>query len=385
MRAKSLCSPRPTTHRMAQRGSVALASTFFAFAPLASAEPSSALPPPLRVEYTAPGNCPTEADFEARVRARTELARFADEPNAQSVQVVVRPTGSTYAGHLSIVGRSGHVSDRDVEDTLCSDVVDALALVTALAVDRAAMLALSAAAPSAPTSATPDATPSDVTPVPTETANPAPPPAPTYSLLAPPPPPPPSVPRHVTAPETDRGPPRPRLRWAASVGASFVTMSGGIVPEAMAGGGAFGEAEPRLSGWFVPSARLTLFATENISSKTRTASFLLLAARAEVCPVRLGSPDLSLRACAAADSGATRVEGIAVAQPVTATNPWFDVTALLRARWAPGRGHVFVELEGGIVVPVTRNTFTFETPTHVTFDEPSPAAIGSLAVGWRFQ
>ena len=60
-------------------------------APLARAEPSQApsvppkLPPPLHVEYAAPGNCPTEADFEAGVQGRTSFARFGDEPDARKI------------------------------------------------------------------------------------------------------------------------------------------------------------------------------------------------------------------------------------------------------------------------------------------------------------
>src|SRR5580692_5237813 len=140
-------------HRATRWHTLALALEILA--PVVRADPSapataSPPPPPLLVDYSAPGNCPTEADFEARVRSRTALARFADENNAQAVHVVVTPTGVTYAGHLSIVGRSGRVSERDVEDALCSDVVDALALVTALAVDPNATL--SPSAPAAPAS-----------------------------------------------------------------------------------------------------------------------------------------------------------------------------------------------------------------------------------------
>ena len=184
-------------------------------------------PPPLLVEYTAPGNCPTQSDFEARVRARTELARFADEPNAQTLQVVVRPTGVSYAGHLSIVGRSGHISERDVEDMLCSNVVDALALVTAIAIDPAAMLA----PPEAPNS-TPAPTPSVATAVPEETPNP--PAVPKVPLLAEPHPG--ALVGHVDPADAAESRPPPPSRWVAGLGGSFVATSG-IAPDAMAGGG----------------------------------------------------------------------------------------------------------------------------------------------------
>ena len=339
------------------------------------------LPPPLLVEYTAPANCPTQSEFEARVRARTELARFADEPNAQTLQVVVRPTGVSYAGHLSIVGRSGRTSERDVEDTLCENVVDALALVTAIAVDPAAMLA----PPEEPRS-TPPPTPS-VAPVapaapdaaPEETPNS--PRVPKVPLLAAPDPA--GLVHRVDPADAAESRPLPS-RWAAALGGSFVAMSG-IAPDAMAGGAAFGEVEPKSSGWLVPAARLTVFAAENGVFEARKASFLLLAARVDVCPVRIGSGDASLRACMGADLGATRAAGLetAVAEPASSVDPWFDAAALLRARWAPAHGRVFAEIEGGLVLPITRNTFVYKPDE--TIDHPTLAATGSLAVGAQFR
>jgi hypothetical protein len=160
----------------------------------------------------------------------------------------------------------------------------------------------------------------------------------------------------------------------------------GVAPDAMAGGAAFGEVEPKSSGWLVPAARLTVFAAANGVFETRKASFLLLAARVDVCPVRIGSVDASLRVCIGADLGATRAAGLdtAIATPASSVDPWFDAAALLRARWAPGRGPVFAEVEGGLVVPFTRNTFVYEMPDK-TIGHPTLAATGSLAVGARFR
>jgi hypothetical protein len=161
----------------------------------------------------------------------------------------------------------------------------------------------------------------------------------------------------------------------------------GIAPDAMAGGAAFGEVEPKSSGWLVPAARLTVLAAGNGIFESRKATFLLLAARVDVCPVRVGSGDASLRACIGADLGATRAAGLetAVAEPASSVDPWFDAAALLRARWAPGHGRVFAEIDGGLVVPFTRNTFVYETTPVTTIDHPTLAATGSLAVGARFR
>jgi hypothetical protein len=352
-------------------------------APLAHSGPpgpasSGPLPPPLHVDYSAPGNCPTEAEFEARVRSRTALARFAgeDEKDAQAVQVVVMPTGTTYAGHLSIVGRSGHVSKRDVEDALCVEVVDALALVTALAVDPNASLSPSGPAPvaSAPVA---NAKP------PAEGA--APEPVAVIPLVAPPPVaetarrPAPSRPR-----EADRSPSSPAPRWSVNLGASLVTTAG-IAPDALAGGGGLGEIESGSRGWLAPSARLTLFVAANgvfESTTTSKADFLLLAGRVDFCPLRVGSRGLSLRPCVAVDIGAVRAE--AVVDGVAGVEGWFDAAALVRARWAPGGGRFFVELEGGIFVPVNHSSFVLKDAQGTTTPVDTPwwaGPLGSLTTG----
>jgi hypothetical protein len=323
----------------------------------------------LHVEYSAPGNCPTESDFETRVHARTELARFADDPDARTVQIVVRPMGFTYAGHLSILGRSGFVRDRDVEDTLCSDVVDALALVLAFAVDNAARLA-SPALPATRAFAAAPALP------PAPARAPAPVPTNAIPLLEPR--------AELALPEPDTRHQASPSGMTVSLGAGFFTTSS-AAPDALVGGGAFGELEPRASGWLAPSARLTLLAGENGAFVTRTASFLLISARPDVCPVRLGSAAASLRACLAVNVGALRGVGIDIAHPTPVVSFWLDASLLFRARWAPGRRWFFAEAEGGLVVPATRPTFVYADPIARVYQPPSAAAVGSLAMGVRFR
>jgi len=348
------------------------------------AAPPAPLPlpaPPFHVAYAAPEDCPTEAAFKAAVQGRTAFARFADEPDARAVHVVVRATRDKYAGHLSIVGRSGRVSERDVEDALCSNVVDALALVTALAIDPKAMLLL--ASPPDATSAAPLAPPLDAS-------------SPNSTEVTPSPVPPPPA-----RPQTLSASPRPGVphagswgsapKWGAGAGASFVTMSG-IAPDAIAGGGGFGELESKSSRWFAPSVRLTVLAAENgVFMAHPTASYLLLAGRADVCPLRLGLRDWSIRPCVAADVGAVRAEGnnLGPVRGLTAWVAWFDAAALLRARWTPGRRRFFIEAEGGILIPITQPDFGYTDPNlksgFLPQDRPDkPGAAGSLAAGLRF-
>jgi hypothetical protein len=326
----------------------------------------------------APGNCPTEADFEAGVRARTAFARFADEPNAQAVHVIVRPTGAKYAGHLSIVSRSGRASERDVQDALCSNVVDALALVTALAVDPNATLLLPAAA--SPPPAGPAEPPLDAPPPDSPAIAPPPPPPPAATI-------PPPAARPTSPPLAKPRSPSSAPRWGAGAGATFVTIAG-IAPDPLVGGGAYGEIESRSPGSVAPSVRITVFATENGVLDTRTLVFDLLAARADLCPWRIGSRTVSIRPCVAVDVGALYADGtkVNVTDPKSHTIAWFDAAALLRGRWAPGHGPFFIELEGGILVPVTRPSFYYGGADGIHQVDPlwAVAVAGSLAAGLRF-
>ena len=330
-------------------------------------------PPPLELAYEVPGgNCPTEADFEARVQSRTSLARFGESKGGWSAHVAVRALGGTYAGHLSFVGHSGRVTERDVEDIDCSEVVDALALITALAIDPNA-----AVSPRTPSLA--DASPEAQTPTEAAAVDEGPTPPPQAGAV-------PLLPTRLSVvPEPDESTARRRTGWRSYLAGTFVTLAG-IAPDTIAGGGVFGEIAPDTRRWLAPTARLTIFAAENGVFATRNASFLLVAGRMDVCPARVGSLDLSLRPCLAADIGGVRAEGIDVVvggHGVPGSEFWFDFALLLRARWAPGGGRFFVEAEGGAFVPLDRASFVYENPLE-TIDTPWFVGVdGSLAMGLR--
>jgi hypothetical protein len=148
----------------------------------------------------------------------------------------------------------------------------------------------------------------------------------------------------------------------------------------------FAEVESMSRRVLAPSVRLAVLAAENgVFVSNPADGFRLLAGRVDVCPLRLGSRDLSLRPCVASDGGGLRAEGIDVTTPRTVVVAWFDVALLVRGRWAPGRGRFFLEAEGGILIPVTYPNFGYENPP--AFEHrytPGPGAAGSLAAGLRF-
>jgi hypothetical protein len=158
----------------------------------------------------------------------------------------------------------------------------------------------------------------------------------------------------------------------------------GIAPDTLVGGGAFGAVESRSGAWLAPSLRLTVLAAENGAFAVRHASFLLLAARVDLCPLRFGRPDLSLRPCVGADLGAVQAKGIDAVVGGTGklgTESWGDLQALLRLRAAPGRGHVFVEGEGGVFVPWNRSNFVYDPPLNVVDTPWYVGVMGMVTLG----
>src|SRR5438045_2809080 len=97
---------------------------------------------PLQLSYSAPGDCPSAAGFFAQVAARTALARTAapGERTRELVIVIAHVAGGSM-GTLQLTAADGASSTRSVSAAQCEQVVTALALMTALAVDPNASVA----------------------------------------------------------------------------------------------------------------------------------------------------------------------------------------------------------------------------------------------------
>src|SRR5262245_25504975 len=79
--------------------------------------------------YRVPSNCPSEADFVARVAARG--GKFgADDGRSFEVSVVMR--GPSFAGSLRVQRGDQESDAREVTGASCAEVCEALAVVTAI-------------------------------------------------------------------------------------------------------------------------------------------------------------------------------------------------------------------------------------------------------------
>ena len=111
--------------------------------------PSAAADPePIQVEYSAPAGCPSEAEVVTRLRERASMTRV-DVANTRRFAFAINSDGAAYHGALSIHD-SGEPTTREVSAATCDEVVGALVVVAALAIEEQTPTRVERAVPSSP-------------------------------------------------------------------------------------------------------------------------------------------------------------------------------------------------------------------------------------------
>ncbi len=297
------------------------------------AAPAAADVEGIRLTYGADAGCPDASRFVQAVAARTDrIRRAADGEEARAFVVEITREASGVRGTLSIKGLDGLVSRREITGESCEEVVSALALVTALAIDP---LASTGPEPSVAAGSSSSGAAQDVSPAlpplnATESASP-----PAHSV------------------------PANGVRWALGAEAQSAV---GLVPGWGGGGGGFVDVTGSPSGHLIPSLRVSVFAmTTRVAFAGAVGARLeWFVARIEACPLRFAwTSNLGLSVCGALDAGALRSTGIGLKIDGTEIRPWLAPAALGRVGWSPG-GAFFVEGGGGLTAPATRYSFYVE-------------------------
>jgi hypothetical protein len=312
----------------------------------------------IRIQFSAPDKCPDQDAFERALRRRTAKFQIAtDRELARQFAVTITFAGSTPMGRLAVHGPGAEPSERTVSGKSCEEVVAALALMTALAIDPGHVP--TATRPTAIVSSTPSSnearTPSPVratagitqetpieAPAPTAEANPE-----ESARSA-------RVPIEAVSAEV-----APREPWTWSVGmhgqATFHTG-----PTTGLGAALFIDASAPGDG--LPSPALRLGLSANRSEKTLTsgagATFTWTTLVAEGCPVRLVRPGIPLafQPCLAVHVGLLRGQGENLDERAQATNLWADLGPVGRVRAAIAK-HLVVEAQVTVLFPLRRITF----------------------------
>jgi hypothetical protein len=90
----------------------------------------------IRMQFSAPERCPDQEAFERALRRRTTKFHLAtDKEPVRRFVVTISFAGSTPMGRLAVHGPGSEPSERTVSGKSCEEVVAALALMTALAID----------------------------------------------------------------------------------------------------------------------------------------------------------------------------------------------------------------------------------------------------------
>jgi hypothetical protein len=322
------------------------------------AQPSVAAPADeaVRFDYRAPPGCPDAEAFANRVQERTARARLGElHELARTFVVEIRTDDAGATARLSFIDSRGAPVVRSVRGQTCDEVVSAIALVTALAIDAGPSPA------GEPAPAVASAPPPAAPPASTERA-------------------PKGNKRFVRAPEPDV------LAWLVGVHASVSTWLG---PSPNLGVGVFGE----VGAYAGASARLTLLYSTSHElvglpdGTFRRADFMAFVARAEGCPhaFALGAgfrfvPCLAL--------GVGWLEGKGDEENVNpwkrGGHPWVDLVPTLRFDWTVSDSLVFFA-QGELGVPLVREKFIFEGPEQDIFEIPAAGVGAAFGMAWRFE
>jgi hypothetical protein len=325
-------------------------------------------PEPIRLSYAAPQVCPDEAAFVAQLRARTQRARLVtgSEQERRTFEVEVTAAKGGYEGKL-VIRSAERKSDRTVGGQSCDEVVAAMGLVTALAID-----------PQASTKAVSELPPAPEPPPPELAAAEPPPPEP-----PPPPPPEPLVkatPPEPTPAESVVPPARKVPPWRVALGFGG-GVRGGTLPSAAPDASAF-VALRKDEGLLAPSFRLSFAgtATQQLEVAPGTASFRYLGGRAEGCPVRIGTSELGFRPCAGFEVGSVAASADGVSNAQTTSRPWYAATVAARVEWEVVR-KVFVEGSADMIANLREDRFYFG-PDMTLYRQPLIGAAASLSLAF---
>jgi hypothetical protein len=313
---------------------------------------------PVRVEYRSEGQCPSGESFFGEVRARTDKVRGATAgERARALRVEVQEGARESQGSLVIVGADGAASSvRTVRAKTCDDVVRALALVAALAIDPEAKTA------------------PRVDPVPVSSTAQGAPPAPTATALdagtdAESPDAAPRLPETTSrpgrpAPPEPREPAEPPARTTASLGLAL-GLEGATVLEARPSPvvvvGLDIARNRLISPWI--ALRLARSFEGEAATSAGTAKLVFSSAALEACPLRLRVAEpLALFPCGRVAFGFVEAEGAGVTTPASALRGWGDVGLHARAALHLA-GPLHLDGHVGARVPLFRDTYFVDTAT----------------------
>lgn len=324
---------------------------------------------PIEVRFDGPDGCSSAEAFFSSLRSRTMRVRRAEtgEHTGESRTIIdvrlYRERGRVQ-GELRVRDDGGQTDTRKVEGASCDEVVQALSLSVALALDPSALLSPAANTPSPASDKAVDETPETHAPdsLPPEPRKPIEPPKPEPAATLP------------TA--TPHARPVPRLE----VGAQVIDLS--MLTNEMSPGVGVGVRKILFAenAFFRPSIGLGFsYARNDIVHTPTDAQSSLAAATAQLCPLQASASLVTVRPCVLGMAGRVSVQGHQLNHVSTVNHLWLSGGLTLNVAAYVGEG-LSIELEAGFTAPLPKRRFFASTPTNIVTETPTLSPIVGLGL-----
>lgn len=291
-----------------------LAACAAAGATAAAAAPASAeeTPERIHIDYTAPPGCPNAGAFERELKRRTRRSWTpAGRVSARTLTVSITSDKGLYRGRFLLEDPAGSSQSDEVPWEGCGDIVAALAVKAAIAIDGSPPSLMPAVGPRFPLWDEP-------WPV-----------RPALFVLG------------------ER--PQP---WSLTVGANLSAI-GAISPFLTPAASVHIDMSRSGEGLGATTVRISILrAIEDIDVDGDIVTMQWIASRLEVCPLKRLIPPISLSPCMAVDTGAIEWK----LTPPGAARHWVTVDLIGRTQLTLFE-RLVLEFQAGVVVPLTRNEF----------------------------
>jgi hypothetical protein len=329
-----------------------------AVASLAAAPDPATEVKPVQVEIDAPVGCANANDFFSSLRSRTHLVRQAvgNEPRT-TLQVRLLEMRRYILGELRMVDDRGGTDTRRVQGANCDDVVQALTLAAAVALDPSVLLPPTVTIP-APATTAPATPPPPIAPAVAESVD---------------------VRKATDAPSSRVSQNGPRFEFGtASVGS--VLLSSGVSP----GMAVFGRWTPAGSGRFRPTVGMAAtYLRNDFLGSPGVAQASLAGLVVTVCGMGWGASIMNVKPCGLIMAGLLSVRGHEVVRTSSVDLLWLSAGATVRATLHLGRGFS-LELEAGASAPFFRREFYTTLPSHVVEKTPTISPMAGLGLAYGF-
>jgi hypothetical protein len=311
------------------------------------------------LDYVAAVGCPSRSEFVAQVKARTALAQFVDDASTgRRFTVSARFEGGRAVGRFTSGRGAMSGTARQVTSESCEDVVSALALIAALAIDPHANLA-EPLPPSGPDASSASTMSSDVTsnaganqPVSHSASSGS------SSPIAP---------NSPTRVERASGTGVRYSSWQIGLTANgTLWASSPVMP--VGGLSVMVQWQSLEEQGLSPALRLSVGRAVSATAHLDTgggARFTSSTARLDLCALRINlGHSIALQPCVGIEGGwitATGVKQDPIVGTQEWTRPWWAVNEMLRMQVELGKGWSY-GLEAGLAEPLWRDTFVFDYP-----------------------